>query len=117
MNIHKIAKDDMNWTDITMDGAKEAQIKVTVGEEHGAPNFVMRIFKVQAKGHTPLHSHDWEHVNYILKGNGVLRNSKGEELPIKAGDNVLVPPFEEHQYFNNSNDELEFICLIPIMRK
>lgn len=117
MNIYKAHEPDLKWNDVDMDGVKDAKIKVVIGEKEGAPNFIMRIFQVGPNGHTPLHTHDWEHENYILEGEGVLRNSKGEELPVKAGDVVFVPPFEEHQYYNNSDKPLKFICLIPKPRK
>lgn len=117
MNIYKAHEPDLQWKDVDMDDVKDTKIKVVVGEKEGAPNFIMRVFKVEPNGHTPLHSHDWEHENYILEGEGVLRNSKGEEIPIKKGDVVFVPPLEEHQYFNNSDKPLKFICLIPKTRK
>jgi len=60
-----------------------------------------------------LHTHDWEHENFILEGEGILRNSKGEEIKINKGDSIYVPPFEEHQYFNNSEKRFNFYLLNP----
>jgi len=116
MNIKKIHEPDFPWTDVNMEGAHGAKIKVLLGDDIGVPNFILRVFEIGAGGHTPLHSHDWEHENFILEGEGEMRNSRGEKLPIKKGDTLYVPPFEEHQFFNNSEKPLKFICLIPKVR-
>ena len=34
------------------------------------PNFVMREFTIAPGGHTPHHTHPWEHHTYILAGKG-----------------------------------------------
>ncbi|HQJ41290.1 MAG TPA: cupin domain-containing protein [Exilispira sp.] len=115
MEIYTKSTDSIAFEPLTNEGAKDAEIKVVIGKEQGAPNFIMRIFRIAKNGHTPVHSHEWEHENYILKGSGELRNSKGESKQIKQGDVVLIPPFEEHQFYNSGNEELVFICLIPIM--
>lgn len=116
MNIKKLNINDINWEEVKLEGAKNAKYKILLGDNFEVPNFILRVFVIEPNGHTPLHSHDWEHENYILEGKGVLRNSKGEEIPIKEGDAIFVPPFEEHQYFNNSDKPLKFICLIPRVR-
>lgn len=115
MNIYKNSADNIPFEQVTMDGAKDTEYKVVVGKREGAENFIMRIFKIQPGGHSPLHSHEWEHENYFLKGSGEIRNSKGESIKVKSGDVAFIPPFEEHQYFNNGSEILEFICLIPVV--
>jgi quercetin dioxygenase-like cupin family protein len=116
MNIKKLNIDDIEWLDVNLEGAKNAKYKILLGDNFGVPNFILRVFKIFPGGHTPLHTHDWEHENFILEGEGILRNSKGEEIKINKGDSIYVPPFEEHQYFNNSEKDLIFICLIPRVR-
>ena len=115
MNIYTKDSNDIPFENITMDGALNAEFKVVVGKKEGAPNFIMRIFKIQPGGYSTLHSHEWEHENYFLNGNGEIRNSKGESKKVKKGDVAFIPPFEEHQYYNSGNEVLEFICLIPIV--
>ncbi len=117
MNIYAKNSNLIQFENVTMDGAKDTEFKVVVGKEQGATNFIMRIFKIQPGGHSPLHSHEWEHENYILKGKGEIRNSKGESISIKEGDVAFIPPFEEHQYYNSGNEVLEFICLIPVVNR
>ncbi|MBI4734395.1 MAG: cupin domain-containing protein, partial [Rubrobacteridae bacterium] len=84
--------------------------------KEGAENFALRVFKVEPGGNTPLHTHDWEHEVFVLKGSGSAY-SEGEFVPMNAGDAIFIPPNELHQFKNTSDDILEFICLIPIDKK
>ncbi len=115
MNIYTKSSDQIFFEKVTMDGAKDTDYKVVIGKDQGAENFIMRIFKIQPGGYSPLHSHEWEHENYFLKGEGQIRNSKGEIKNVKKGDVAFIPPFEEHQYYNSGDEVLEFICLIPVV--
>ena len=36
-------------------------------------------------------------MNYIIEGEGIHVNEKGEEQPLKTGDFALVNPDEKHQ--------------------
>lgn len=99
---------------VQMDGAHGASMAMMVGREDGAPNFALRQFRVEAGGHTPRHSHDYEHEVVILEGGGTVL-LEGEERPIGPGDVLLVPPDEEHQ-FKASGEGLRFLCLVPVTR-
>jgi quercetin dioxygenase-like cupin family protein len=77
----------------------------------GAPHFAMRVFTLAPEGHTPYHSHAWEHEVYILDGTGVVRSADGERA-LHRGDAVLVRPHEEHQ-FQAGTAGLQFICCVP----
>ena len=50
-------------------------------------------------GYTPFHAHPFEHLNYIIEGNGVLVG-KDRQQDVKKGDFALVMPGETHQYKN-----------------
>jgi quercetin dioxygenase-like cupin family protein len=98
-----------------MEGVQGLRKQVPVGVEDGTPTMSLRVFTVEPGGHTPYHSHPWEHINYILAGEGVMVDEAGTGHPIKAGDYALVLPDEKHQ-FRNAGDaagELQFICLVP----
>ena len=93
-------------------GLKDVKLRWLITDKDGAKNFAMRLFEIKAGGYTPLHQHDWEHEVFILGGNGIAR-SKTHEKPFKMGDVFFVPPMEWHQFVNNSNETLKFLCLIP----
>ncbi|QQE12282.1 cupin domain-containing protein [Planctomycetota bacterium] len=99
-----------------MPGAKGVTMQLMIGREDEAPNFAMRLFTVEPGGHTPKHSHNYEHEVMIVSGEGqVFGGLDGSTIrPVKAGDVVFMPPNETHQFRNTSNDLLKFICLVPV---
>ena len=72
------------------------------------------MFTIEPDGHTPFHEHDFEHVNYVIEGNGVIVNQNGEEADFKKGDFALILPGEKHQYKNKSKSQpFVMICAVP----
>lgn len=101
-------------TPVQMDGASGIRMAVMVGREDGAPNFALRSFNVEPKGHSPRHAHDYEHEVVIMDGGGEVL-LEGEYRPIKKGDVIYVPADEEHQ-FRAGDTGLSFLCLVPVSR-
>ena len=83
-----------------------------MGRSDGAPNFSMRHFTVEPGGHTPRHSHNYEHEVFILEGAGQVEED-GVHHDIKAGDVLYVPPNQIHQFVNGTDAPLKFLCLVP----
>ena len=98
--------------DVQMDGADKVKMRMLIGPAEKAPTFHMRHFEVQPSGHTPHHSHDYEHEVLVLKGSGTAKSEAGDRA-ITAGDVIFVPANEKHQFQNTGREPLEFICLIP----
>lgn len=92
-----------------MKGVTKANV---IGEQEGWENHTLRVFRVEPGGFTPRHQHDWEHVNYIIKGKGKLMIA-GETREVKEHDFAFVPPNTEHQFRNESDEPFEFICIVP----
>lgn len=97
---------------VTMEGAVGCEVRWLVDEAQGAPNFAMRQFEVAPGGHTPKHSHPYEHEVFVLEGDGVVLEGDVEH-PLKAGDFVLVAPGDIHQFRNTGAAPLKFLCLVP----
>lgn len=87
-------------------------MRVLIGEEEGAPNFVMRHFELLPGGSTPYHSHAWEHEVYVLSGQGKVNSDEGS-TPIGEGSFVYVAPEMMHNFSASEESKLEFICVIP----
>ena len=105
---------DLEKTSVTMDGAKNAIRQVPISAKDGAPNFSFRVFTVGPDGHTPYHTHDFEHLNYVISGRGVLVDEDGSTRNINAGEFALILPGEKHQYRNISATEpFVIICAVP----
>jgi quercetin dioxygenase-like cupin family protein len=100
-------------TKVTMQGADKVMKQIPIGAKEGAPNFVFRVFTMEPGGYTPYHSHPFEHVNYIIEGEGVIVDVDGKEHDVKQGDFALVMPDEKHQYKNASKDKpFTMICAV-----
>ena len=97
---------------VTDPGAKGVTIRVLMGQNVGAPNFTMRQFDIAPGGHTPLHSHPWEHEVYVLSGKGIARRKNGQS-EVGPGFFVYVPPGEEHNFANAGDLPFTFLCVIP----
>ncbi len=106
--------DQVPLAPVQMPGTEGATMAVMVGREDGAPNFALRQIRVESGGHTPRHSHDYEHEVFIVSGSGTIL-LEGSERPLRAGDVVYVPADEEHQ-FKASDQGLRFLCLVPVSR-
>ncbi|TVQ61005.1 MAG: cupin domain-containing protein [Phycisphaerales bacterium] len=106
--------DEVECAPVDMPGVSGVTMRIMVGREDGAPNFALRQFRVEGGGHTPHHSHDYEHEVYIIAGAGTVLLG-GEHRPIKGGDVLYVPADHEHQ-FRAGPEGLRFLCLVPVER-
>ncbi len=109
----------MNYTEIgseevAEEDARRVTVRWLIDENDGAPNFAMRLFEVAPGGYTPRHAHPWEHEVFVVGGRGSVYRD-GEYVDVKRGDVVFVPPNEDHQFKNDGDSTLSFLCLIPIV--
>lgn len=99
---------------VNMEGAKDVNVRVLFGPADNAPTFAMRVFEMAPGGHTPFHTHDFEHEAMLLDGDIAVVSEDGE-TPLKQGDVLLMPPGEKHQFKNLSDtNTARFMCLVPI---
>ncbi len=106
--------ENLEVVEVEMEGVKNAFRQTPISSKDGAPHFAFRVFTLEPEGHTPYHTHPFEHVNYVIEGEGVIVNEKGEQQPFNKGDFALIQPEEKHQYRNVSTDEpFVFICAVP----
>lgn len=108
-----------HWTSVTKEkaeaGAKDTYVRwLITKEKDGAENFAMRLFELEAGGHSPFHDHSWEHEVFILEGDGTVTFPDGTEKPLKPWDIVWVPGNEKHN-FKAGEKGLKFVCLIPYL--
>ena len=96
-----------------MEGADKVFKQIPLSRQNGVPTYSFRVFTIEPGGHTTLHSHPFEHMNYIIEGKGNLFFN-GKRYNVTEGDFALVLPGEEHQYSNTSADEpMVMICAVP----
>jgi quercetin dioxygenase-like cupin family protein len=110
--MHVANWDQIEGRSVTEAGAEGVTIRVLMGDNVSAPNFVMRRFEIAPGGHTPYHAHPWEHEVYVLGGRGRVRR-KGGAADVGPGSFVYVPPDEEHAFENAGSGPFSFLCVIP----
>jgi quercetin dioxygenase-like cupin family protein len=96
------------------DEAPGVTVRWVIDEEHdGAPTYALRVIEVAPGGHTPRHTHPWEHENFIIEGRGRVMID-GTWHALKPGDVVFVPPNVRHTYENTGQAPFKFLCGIPV---
>jgi quercetin dioxygenase-like cupin family protein len=106
--------DQVEKTKMAMEGVKDVLKQLPISKSDGTPIYSFRVFTIMPGGHTPYHTHPFEHLNYIIEGEGALVTESGEERPVKRGDFALVLPGEKHQYKNRSiQNSMVMICAVP----
>ncbi len=98
------------------DDAPGVTIRWIIDEQKdGAPVYALRLIEIQPGGHTPSHSHSFEHENYIIEGKGRVQLD-GEWHELGPGTVVFVPPNVQHTYVNAGDRPFKFLCGIPVSR-
>lgn len=103
---------DVPLEEVNVEGATKTKIRWLISQKDDAPNFALRMFEVEPKGHTPFHKHDWEHEAFVLQGKGALVTDEGEQ-PFQQWDVIYVDPNLKHQFKNTGNSMMRFLCAIP----
>jgi quercetin dioxygenase-like cupin family protein len=107
-----VREQDIKLRDVSMEGVVGTSKADVIGSPQGWENHTLRVFRIGPGGNTPLHQHDWEHVNYIMQGKGTL--TIGEQVnEVSHGDFALVPSNTMHQFRNPYDEDFEFICIVP----
>jgi quercetin dioxygenase-like cupin family protein len=105
---------DIKKEKMTMEGAEKVFKQVPISKNDGTPTFCFRVFTIEPEGHTPYHTHNSEHLNYVINGQGFLVDEQGVKHHIKAGEFALILPNEKHQFRNSSDTEpFLIICAVP----
>jgi len=94
------------------DTVRGAEKRTLISPADGETTFAMRRFTVAPGGHTPYHTHPWEHQVFVLAGQGEVRFAGGSKT-VEPGDYAFVPPMDEHQFVNMGDGPFEFICVVP----
>jgi quercetin dioxygenase-like cupin family protein len=90
---------------------RDTSMQVLVGPEEGAPNFVLRRFRMEAGGGIPLHTNEVEHEQYVLRGRAKIRIG-GEDHDVGANDSLYIPAGVPHSY-EVVDGPFEFLCVVP----
>jgi quercetin dioxygenase-like cupin family protein len=101
--------DDVPFNDVA--AGRDTSMQVLVGPGEGAPNFVLRRFRMLAGGGIPLHTNEVEHEQYVLRGRARIRI--GDDVhDVKADDTLFIPAGVAHSY-EVTDGPFEFLCVVP----
>ncbi len=97
---------------VSPDLASKTWIQWFIGKDE-APTFAMRMFRVEPDGHIKAHHHPWEREIYVLDGVGEVRIGS-RVYRVSKGFFIYIPPNVEHEYWNRSDKDFIFLCVIPV---
>ena len=103
---------EMTPAPVDMEGAASVSIRIPIGPDEGSDAMTMRLFSIAPGGHTPYHTHDFEHLVRVVSGKGCVVDERGENHELSAGHSVFVAPNEKHQFTNPYAEPFEFTCTI-----
>ena len=89
------------------------KMRVVIGPEQSAPNFVMRVIDLAPGASPHYHAHPWEHEVYVLAGKGELQG-ENSVTELVEGNVIYIAPNEPHGLSNPGDVPFRFICLIPL---
>ncbi len=111
-NTHDFGWQGVDESPLTEEGLRSVTKHVLIGEIEGAPNSIMRYFRVEPAGHSRLERHPQEHEVIVLHGKGQVQISD-QVHALGPFDVVFVQGDELHQFNNTSDEPFGFICVIP----
>lgn len=94
------------------EGSRGVAIRPMISRSDGAPTFALRYFEIAPDGHSPRHSHSWEHEVFVISGEGTVMGAEGVKS-LAPGTAVFIPGNEEHQFRNTGDVPLVFTCAVP----
>ena len=103
---------DVRPQTVSDSGASKVLKRILIGEKEGSNRIVLRMFTIRPGGHTPRHTHEMEHVVYVVDGEGEVVDSDGFAHELKPGYCAFVPPFDLHHFQNRNRKDFTFLCII-----
>jgi quercetin dioxygenase-like cupin family protein len=97
-------------------GTTGTVLRTLIARDAGARIFSLRVITIEPRGQIGLHSHNWEHEIFVIRGKG-RAFTKTESVDMNPDDFIWIPPDEEHGFENTGDVALEFVCCIPISRQ
>ncbi|MCK5219435.1 cupin domain-containing protein [bacterium] len=86
-----------------------------IGRYGESTSFDLRYFQIEPKGYSSPEKHRHEHVIICIRGQGILRQGN-KAILLKEHDIAYVPPFQEHQLKNESDQPFGFFCIVDHVR-
>lgn len=95
---------------ITEEGYRGVNSVWLAMERRGLKEFSSRIFRIEAGGHTSMHSHEREHLALVIKGS-CLVECASERILLKEGSLVEIPSGVPHRFLNPGRGRLHLLIM------
>lgn len=104
-------KNISDFEDVKLDrqGASGVKIKYLLHADVGAERLQCRLFEIEVGGYTPFERHSHEHHVFMLKGKALVKGGE-TEIIVGEGDVIFIQSWEEHQFKNIGEEEVQFLC-------
>lgn len=94
--------------------AEKTYIQWLIGPNDGSKKIGLRKFILKSGGYIPIHKHSKVfHIQLVIKGRFLL-GIEENVLRVKPGDIIYIAPKESHWYKNDTEEDAEFLCAIPL---
>ena len=104
--------DDCETTPVHFEGITGMSKQVPISPAYGWEGYVMRVFTLEPGCHSPRHRHPWPHINWMIRGEGVL-HIDGADYPVRKGSYAYIPADALHQFTGTGSKPFVFICIVP----
>lgn len=101
--------DKVEEHEMRREGTQGVKVKYLLHEEVEAKKLQLRLFTIEVGGYTPLEKHKHEHEVFILNGKAFVQGGDSK-VTVEEGDVIFIPSWEEHQFRNVGQEELQFLC-------
>lgn len=95
----------------SVSAGRSTEMQVLLGPADGAPNFVLRRFRMGEDGGIPTHTNLVEHEQYVLAGRARVTIG-GQVHEVATDDTLFIPAGVPHSY-EVVEAPFEFICVVP----
>ena len=82
-------------------------LQILLDKQMGAKCLDLGTVRIAPFSETGMHKREFEEVIYMLEGSGQVITEHGEEVTLKKGDCVLIPPDVLHKHVNHTDKLLE----------
>jgi quercetin dioxygenase-like cupin family protein len=96
--------------EITEEGYRGVNSVWLAVERGGLKEFSCRIFRIEAGGHTSMHSHERGHLALVLRGSCLVECASERRL-LGEGALIEVPPMAPHRFINPGEDKLHLLIM------
>lgn len=101
---------------LSMEDAKDATQGLTVrrviSNVDGAADSTTDVSIIAPGGFSARHAHPWEHQVFAVAGKGAVTDGR-ESTPFRGREVIVIPADEPHQFVNDGDSDVLFVCLIP----